>query len=254
MSTLYVAPESLLESRTFKRLLAFSLAGHVLLFVGLTFRPFRNATLISPSPVMVSMVDVPKPAAAPPAAKKPVEKPPPPKPEATPEPPKPKPVVNEVVIPKEPAPLPAKPKPVAKPEPPAKSAEEILAELTKKVEAENPEPEPVVQAKVEPGPAAPIAGGPGVFDPLMSPWVARVKMVLNGNWTGAQLCKGRLAHFTVDIESNGQLSDIELAESSGDRYCDESAERAIRKSNPLPAPPRGAMSAVQLDMNPKDIQ
>ena len=249
MSTLYVAPESLFENRSFRRLIAFSLAGHVLLFVGLTFRPFRNATLISPSPVMVNVVDMPKPA-APPAAKKAAAKPPAPKPEVKPPPPPPKPVVNEIVIPKEPAPL-AKPKPVAKPEPKPKSAEEILAELTKKVEAENPEP--IVQAKAEPAPAAPIAGGPGVFDPLMSPWVARVRTLLNGNWTGSQICKGT-AVFSVNIESNGQLYDIELAESSGDRYCDESAERAIRKSNPLPAPPRGAMSAVQLDMNPKDIQ
>ncbi len=248
MSTLYVAPESLFENRTFRRLIAFSLVGHLLLFVGLTFRPFRNTTLISPSPVMVNVVDMPKPA-APPAAKKAAAKPPAAKPEVKPLPPPPKPVVNEIVIPKEPAPL-AKPKPVAKPEPKPKSAEEILAELTKKVEAENPEPEPVVQAKAEPGPAAPIAGGPGVFDPLMSPWVARVRLVVRENWSGAQLCKG-IPSFAVEIEANGRLSDIELAESSGDRYCDESAERAVRKSNPLPAPPRGAMSVV-LALNPKE--
>ncbi len=255
MSTLYVAPESLLESRTFRRMLAFSLVGHVVIFAALTFRPFRSHTLISPSPVMVNVVDMPKPAAPPPTAKKAAPKPPAPKPEVKPPPPPPKPVVNEVVIPKDPAPL-AKPKPtpkpVAKPEPKPKSAEEILAELTKKVEAENPEPEPVAKAPVTtPGPAAPIAGGPGTFDPLLSPWVARVRTVIHGNWTGAQLCKGAPS-FDVVIEASGQLTDIELAESSGDRYCDESAERAIRKSNPLPAPPRGAMS-VTLKLSPKDV-
>ena len=248
MSAHYAPLESLLASRTFRRLLAFSLAGHLAIFLVLTFRAHLNAVLISPSPVLVNLVDVPKRAAAPPAAAKPVEKPAPPKPVVKPEPPKPKPVVNEVVIPKEPAPLAAKPKPVAKPEPAAKSAAEILAELTTRVEERNPPPEPA--APSAPGPAAPIAGGPGVFDPMLSPWVARVRSVVRQNWSGAQLCKG-IPSFAVEIEANGRLSDIELAESSGDRYCDESAERAVRKSDPLPAPPRGAMSVV-LALNPKE--
>jgi TonB family protein len=248
VSVTYAPPESLLESRTFKRLLAFSLAGHVALFLVLTFRPHRSSMLISTSPVMVNMVDVPKPAAARPAAKKPVAKPPP-KPEVKPEPPKPKPAVNEVVIPKEPAPLAAKPKPVAKPEPAPKSAEELLAELAKKVEERNPPPpEPV--ARTESGPTAAIAGGPGVFDPMLSPWVARVKLAVRANWSGAQLCKG-VPVFNLEVAENGALRDIELAESSGDRYCDESAERAIRKSDPLPAPPRGAL-ALELGMTLKD--
>lgn len=252
MSTLYVAPESLLENRTFRRILIFSLLGHVALYVGLVFHPFSSqAVLISPSPVMVNMVDLPKPAAPPPAAKKAAPKPPAPKPEVKPPPPPPKPVVNEVVIPKEPAPLAKpKPKPVAKPEPKPKTAEEILAELTAKVEAENPEPEPVVQAKVEPGPATPIVGGPGVFDPLMSPWIAKVSQVVHSNWSGAQLCTGTPI-FNLDIAASGALNGLELAESSGDRYCDEAAERAIRKSDPLPAPPRGAME-VEFRLTKKD--
>jgi TonB family protein len=247
VTAFYAPPESLLESRTFRRLLAFSLAGHLLLFAVLTFRPRSNAILIASSPVMVNMVDLPRPA-APPAAKKPAAKPPPPKPVAKPEPPKPKPAVNEVVIPKEPAPLAAKPKPAAKPEPAPKSAEEILAELTKKVEERNPQPE--IPAPPAPGPAAPVAGGPGVFDPTFSPWVARVKTAVRANWSGAQLCKG-VPVFNLEVAENGALRDIELAQSSGDRYCDESAERAIRKSDPLPPPPRGAL-ALELGMTLKD--
>ena len=245
MSAFYEPQESLLESRGFRRLLAFSLAGHIALFVVLTFRPPSNATLISPSPVMVNVVDVPKPAAAP-AVKKPAAKPPPPKPEPAPEPPPPpKPVVNEVVIPKEPKPLPAKPKPVPKPvekAEPAKSAEELLAELTKKVEERNPTPEPA--APPAPGPATAMAGGPGTFDPLLSPWVAKVESVVRANWSGAQLCKG-VPTFDIDVDSAGALNDISLAKSSGDRFCDESAERALRKSNPLPPPPQ----AMELRLN-----
>ncbi len=245
MSVIYAPPESLLESRTFKRLLAISLAGHVALFLLLTFRPHRNAVLISSSPVLVNMVDLPKAAAARPAPKQPA----PPKPEAKPEPPKPKPAVNEIVIPKEPAPLPVKPKPaVAKPEPAPKSAEELLAEITRKVEERNPQPE--LPAPREPGPEAPIAGGPGVFDPTFSPWVSRVKLAVRANWSGAQLCKG-VPVFNLEVSDDGSLRDIELAKSSGDRYCDESAERAIRKSDPLPPPPRGAL-ALELGMSLKD--
>lgn len=249
MSASYVPLESLLESRSFRRLLAISLAGHVLLFVVLTFRPQSRAVLISSSPVMVNMVDLPKPAAARPAAKKPEVKPPPKPPEAKPEPPKPKPAVNEVVIPKEPAPLAKpKPKPVEKPEPAPKSAEELLAELTKKVEERNPQPD--LPPAREPGPTAPLAGGPGVFDPTFSPWVARVKTAVRANWSGAQLCKG-VPVFNLEVAENGAVRDIELAKSSGDRYCDESAERAIRKSDPLPPPPRGMVS-LELLMTLKD--
>ncbi len=248
MTSSYAPVEGLLESRTFRRFLAFSLAGHVVLFLALTLRPHRSAMVISPSPVMVNMVDVPKPAAAPPA-RKPAAKAPPPKPVAKPEPPKPKPKVNEVVIPKEPAPLAAKPKPAAKPEPAPKSAEELLAELTKKVEARNP-PSELAAPSEPPGPAAPMVGGPGVFDPVLSPWVARVRTVVHSNWSGAQLCKG-VPVFTLEVGENGALRDLQLAQSSGDRYCDESAERAIRKSDPLPAPPRGAL-ALELGMSLKD--
>ena len=80
-----------------------------------------------------------------------------------------------------------------------------------------------------------------MFDPTFSPWVARVKTAVRANWSGAQLCKG-IPVFNLEVAENGALRDIELAKSSGDRYCDESAERAIRKSDPLPAPPRGALA------------
>jgi TonB family protein len=255
--SVYVPPESLLESKAFRRLLALSLAGHVAIFVAFTFRPRGHAMVISPSPVMVNVVQAPppqaKPAPAPKAAPKPPQaKPPEPKPPEPEPPPPPKPVVNEVVIPKEVAPLkPEKPKakPAPKPEPRPKTAEELLAELTQKVETEHPDSVPDVPAQTEPAPPAPIAGGVGTFDPLLSPWVRHVQSFVQSNWSGAQLCKG-MAKFNVDVGAGGELSGIELAESSGDRFCDEAAERALRKSNPLPAPPRGAMS-ILLELSQK---
>jgi protein TonB len=250
VSSFYVPAESLLQSRAFRRLLAFSLAGHVIVFLALVLRPSRDGQLISPSPVMVQIVAMPKaaapkPAPAPPAPPKAQPKPPEPEP-----PPPPKPVVKEVVIPKELNPIPAKPKPapapVAKKPPP--TAEELLAKMTEQVEAKEaanaPPPAPVET------PAATEAA-PGAFDPLLSPWVARVRALVRGNWSGASLCTGT-PQFDVDIDGGGQLTHIALAESSGDSYCDDTAERALRKSNPLPPPPRAL--SFTLTLNPKDTQ
>ncbi len=250
----YVPVESLLESRAFRRLLAWSVAGHVILFGGLTFNPFqRSAQVFTANPVMVSVVAAPPAPAAKPAAPKPAPKAAPkpepkPEPKVEPPPPPPKPVVNEVVIPKEPAPL-AKPKPKPKPEPKPKTAEQLLAELTQKVEAEHPNSVPdVPQAPVREAPAA-AAGGPGIFDPAMAAWQLRVKALIHSNWSGSQICKSPPI-FDLEIDSAGRLDSLALATSSGDRYCDESAERAVRKSIPLPPSPRGAIE-IELVLTPK---
>jgi len=252
VSCFYVPAESLLQSRAFRRLLAVSLAGHILVFAALVLRPSGHARLIAPAPVMVNLVALPKPAPAPkpPPAKpaaKPAEKPPEPVP-----PPPPKPLVKEIVIPKEPKPL-EKPKPApappapAKPQPPPPSADELLAKMTEKVEAQEAAKPPPEAPQAAPANAA--RGTAGDFDPLFSPWVANVQVRVRSNWSGASVCSGA-PKFDVDVDSAGQLSNIQLAESSGDKYCDETGERALRKSNPLPPPPHAI--SLTLNLNPKD--
>jgi protein TonB len=154
------------------------------------------------------------------------------------------------VIPKEPAPLAKpKPKPVAEPKP--KTAEQLLAELTQKVEAEHPDSVPdVPPAPVREATAA-AAGGPGIFDPAMASWQQRVKALIHSNWSGAQICK-ETPIFDLEIDAAGALESLELSKSSGDRYCDESAERAVRKSIPLPPSPRGAIE-IEVVLNPKAL-
>ncbi|HXZ84714.1 MAG TPA: TonB C-terminal domain-containing protein [Myxococcota bacterium] len=254
MSSFYVPAESLLHSRTFRRLLAFSLAGHILVFVALVVHPFRRETTFSATPVMVNLVAAPKlpPAPKPPAPKPQVKEVP--KPEPAPPPP-PKPVVKEIVIPKEPQPL-AKPKPKPepeppklekKPEPPPPTPEELMAKISEKVEAEE-------SAKAPPNPPAdtgPVQGGAGVFDPVMAAWQARVSSFVRSHWAGASICQGS-PKFDVDVDAGGRLSNIQLAESSGDKSCDETGERALRMSNPLPAPPRAL--SLTLNLNPKDTE
>ncbi|MFI5314704.1 MAG: TonB family protein [Myxococcota bacterium] len=250
MSSFYVPAESLLQSRAFRRLLAFSLAGHLLVFIGLVVHPPRSDRLISASPIMVQLVPAaPKPA----AAARPAPPKPEPAPKAQPKPPEPapppKPAVKEIVIPKEVQPLPAKPKPApAERKTPPPSAEELLQKMTERVEAQEaatPTPAPPADA-----PAA-TEGSPGAFDPRYSPWVARVQVVVRANWSGAAVCQGS-PQFDVDIDAGGNLTRIELAQSSGDRYCDNTAERALRKSNPLPPPPQSG--SFLLALNPKDSQ
>jgi len=254
VSSFYVPVESLLESRAFRRLLVLSLVGHVLVFAALVLRPSRHGERIASAPVMVQVVQMPKtalPKPAPPAAK-----PPPPKPEAKPPeppPPPPKPVVKEIVIPKEPAPLPAKPKPAppveTKPKTPPPSAEELLAKMTERVEAQEAAKAPPA---TEPQPDAPAAAvpSPGRFDPVYSPWIAKVKSWINANWTGASVCTAQ-SLFDVDIGPDGKVTRVVLTQSSGDPHCDDTAYRAITKSSPLPPPPRAA--TYELGMDPKEV-
>ena len=255
MSSFYVPTESLLQSRAFRRLLMWSMAGHVIVFLALVVRPlFNRSDLISPSPVMVQLVAMPKAPASPKPAPE-AAKPPPEPPKEAPKPPEPpppaKPVVKEIVIPKEPAPLPAKPKPVPKPvdKTPPPSAEELLSKMTQRVEAEEAAKAP---------PDAPAAESPvaatataGRFDPLLSPWVAQVKVRVNSNWTGATVCT-TAALFDVDVSADGRVNDVKLTQSSGDANCDATAWRAITKSSPLPPPPQAA--TYELNMDPKDLK
>jgi colicin import membrane protein len=250
VSSSYVPVESLLSSSAFRRLFGISLAAHIVVFLALVLRPPSNATLIASAPVMVTMVDMPKPVPAPPAAKPPAppppeEKPKPPEPE--PPPPPPKPVVKEIVIPKEPAPL-QKPKPVPKVPPP--SADELIAKMTQKVEqqeAANAPPAPPAPSEA-PADAQASLPSPGTFDPLFSPWIARVQVHVRSNWSGASVCEGKhMPVFNVDVDAGGHLTGIELSQSSGDSHCDDTGERALRKSDPLPAPPRPGQFELWLD-------
>ena len=244
----FASNESLLSSRAFRRFLAFSVAAHLFVYAVLIFKGFGHARVISASPVMVQMVDMPKSAArpaAPKAAKPPAAKPLPKPPEAKPLPP-PKPVVKEIVIPKEAKPLPDKPKPeVAKPDTPAPTADELVAKLAEKY--------PDQPAPAQEEAAAPVApaGAAGEFDPLFSPWVLKVQAKVQSNWSGSEVCR-RSPVFTVDIDTAGQLSHIALTQSSGDRFCDDTAERALGKSNPLPPPPRA--DTYELGLIPPNME
>ncbi len=219
--------ENLLESEDFRRLLAWSAGGHLILALLLVFgQVLRPASRIDASPVFVEVVAV---APQPPA------------------PPPPRQVVKEVVIPKQPEKLP-EPKPPPrrvekKPEPPPPSADQILAQLRQKV-SDRP-------AKT----AAPASAAAGRFDPEMAVYQKRIQSMLYANWAGARhfLGQGELvAHFEADVLASGQLRSVELVGSSGNRYFDESAERAIRRAAPFPEPPLGRRFTLTLTFDPRE--
>ena len=223
----------LVHEQNFRRLLSWSLGVHLLAIGFSVVAPMtRRAPLLS-APIFVDVVAAPKAAAARPKRVRQV-------------------VDEPVVIRKQPKPLSKpKPKPEAKPEPEAKpkapppSADELLAKLRQKVEARD-----AATARA----AAATSAGAGRFDPQMAAYHRKLKALLYANWVGAHVFRGQgdlSARFQVQIDPSGGLGSVALVGSSGNRYFDESAERAIWKTRPFPRPPRGALT-LTLDFDPKE--
>ncbi len=222
--------ELLLQNREFRRLYVYSGIGHLLLLIVVSVSFSLDRTISTPAPIFVELVQASElaPAPAPKLAKQQVEQPvviperaPEPKPKAKPEPrvePKPEP----------------KPKPkVAEPERP--SAQQLLAQLRAKLAATAPS-EPLTGT---------AGGGRGRFDPQLARYQKKVFLLLRSNWVGARMFKSEPdleVHYKVRIDGGGGIRSVDLVRSSGNRYYDESAERAIQKSRPFPDPPRGPLT------------
>jgi TonB family protein len=233
----------LLERRDFRRALVGSGVGHLLLAAALLIVPSFRSAYLRPSPVFVDLVAPPRPsapamkvqrAATLPVIRQQVE-------EAVVLRPKPKPKAE----PKPPAPEKAKePVEPAKAEEPveAPSAAELLARLREKVGE-------------EPQSAARAGDGGGRFDPELAAYHRRVTAVLQSNWAGLSAFRGQsslVAQFEVGLDGQGAVLELSQTRSSGNRFFDESAERAIRRSAPFPSPPRGP---IRLDVvfEPKGV-
>ncbi len=83
---------------------------------------------------------------------------------------------------------------------------------------------------------------------------------INNNWAISEHLLGRRfgleAIMVIKIMPNGQIADFWFEKKSGDRYLDESAERAVRKSNPLPPLPgdfTGSYYEVGLRFTPSGL-
>ena len=76
------------------------------------------------------------------------------------------------------------------------------------------------------------------ISPREAEWRRRVKNHVTRNWVLQPGLKGeRLeAHALLNLEESGRLSEVDIVRRSGNPWFDESVERAVRKSDPLPAP------------------
>jgi TonB family protein len=243
----------LLASRQFRRLLVWSACAHVALFLLMNVRLLSNRTVIPPASVMVELVAPPasgapskgRAAAPAPAKPKPERVVNLPKPKAI-EPPKPKEAAKPVV---KPIPRPEPPKPAA-PAEPTKSAAEVLASLRERMAA-RPGAEAPESATAA---ASASAAGGGRFDPEMAAYHNRIKALLRSNWANGAFANdpSLRAEYVVRVDGGGGILSIRMVRSSGNPFFDESAERAIEKSAPWPAPPRGELE-LDVVFNPGGV-
>ena len=245
MTRVPTADASLLHNRTFQRLLVASALGHALLTFVLTYGSWH--LFPQPAPLEVVYVDdLPAPAAPAPSQPKPAP---------------PRQQVAEVVIPSRPQPKPkppaAKPPPTpAKPEP-----KPVEAQPTPKPEAKpNPAAAALLEKLREEANSRP-QGVPegqgtgeraGIVDAERAAYIRKVQAAIEPHWVSSACMNQRAAPlWTVEIGASGQTSQVDLNRSSGDRHCDDSAERAIAKAQPLPPPPPGIRV---LDINFEELR
>lgn len=232
---------------------ALAAAVHLLLLVVLFFgvrwqnRPPESVVVeLWSAPPIVEAPEPPRPA--------PVTAPEPPQPEpviekpdiAIKEPPKPKPKPVPVVKPK---PEPPKPKAVAKPEPPRSAAREAEAkkrmqeELTREQTALALERERQ-QIRDQLARESSAARSKGLAD-----YEAKIRAKVRGNVVLAPDLQGNPeAVFDVIQLPTGEVLDVRLRRSSGQKAYDQTVERAIWKSSPLPRPDRPDLFSRELKL------
>jgi len=74
-------------------------------------------------------------------------------------------------------------------------------------------------------------------------------------WAGSSEALEAKVHFS--ITETGEIADVRIAKSSGDRGFDASVERAVRAVSPLPPPPelyRNDFADVELEFSPADLK
>jgi len=101
----------------------------------------------------------------------------------------------------------------------------------------------------------------GQFGSRVQVYQAEIAYQVRKNWVFSELMSGGrtdlMAIIVFKIRSNGDISDIWFDQRSGNAYLDESAYRAIVKSNPLPPLPAGLFAGdytVALRFTPKGIE
>jgi len=92
-----------------------------------------------------------------------------------------------------------------------------------------------------PGITGGTGGGTGGTFGVLDIYKAEIYYKIQQNWAYSEQLGGRgadsMAVLVIKIMPGGEISDIRFESKSGNRYLDDSAYRAIQKSNPLPPVP-----------------
>ncbi|WDP93152.1 MAG: TonB family protein [Desulfobacter sp.] len=152
---------------------------------------------------------------------------------------------------------------------PEKELEKARQALAQKVEAQNREQIDQALKRMQQAVAGQGRGlkkGPGLgagtgrADPgPLEIYKMKIQLHVSKNWVFNETLAGMNQNLEVTvfvkILKSGEIRDISYETRSGNRYLDESAKKAIRRSNPLPELPKGMASyEVGLIFTPKGLK
>lgn len=85
-------------------------------------------------------------------------------------------------------------------------------------------------------------------------WMRKAKIHVAGSWLGLPGGGGGSleARVRVRLAADGEVRSVEIVESSGNPFYDDSVERAVRKASPFPAPPEA--TAWGFVFRPEDLR
>jgi colicin import membrane protein len=100
-------------------------------------------------------------------------------------------------------------------------------------------------------------GGPGIVKGIdFIIYQNRMLATIKENWAWVGQRSNLKVVVQFGIRENGEIVGLKIVQPSGDPSYDESVVRAVRKSNPLPAPPesyRKDFADVELTFRPRDL-
>ncbi len=157
-----------------------------------------------------------------------------------------------------------KPKPKKNPEKELQKAREALA---KKVETQNQEQinqalERMQAAIASKGKEDAQGGGSGIGSKGSGPvelYKMKLAYAVRQNWVFNDIMAGMNQNLEVrilvKILKSGEIRDLSYVTRSGNKYLDESAKKALQRSNPLPELPKGMPSwDVEIGFTPKGLK
>ena len=83
----------------------------------------------------------------------------------------------------------------------------------------------------------------------------RISSIVKGNWVETDHRSGIMARVRFEISPDGEVSNIRLERSSGDKAYDLSVMRAVQRSSPLPPPPerhRDDFHEMEIEFHPEE--